>query len=882
MTDSSHTSGGTAGVPGAKSRRWINWLSRRSGFVLCLSGLLSLLSLWVFAQYGSLNSDLNRLIDPPASLTWFQDNEAYKAAFPQFQQTAVLVVRGNNYQQVQDYTRRVAQRLPLEFVSDVFAPGVDEFISSKKPFFLDLDQLDRWLDGASYNQGSLLRLLDEASVANMLFTYADFISANPGQVLPISLQSIVDSLPAAQLDFQGYYPLQPDDEEFIELIIGTGLQQLSAALPNAAIVEALQATLAEFPPPAGVRVALTGEVALAHEEIGAALGGVELAGILSLVLLAVILHVGIRSGRIVMAIALMLAMGISMTLGFATLTVGSLNTLSMIFIVLFFGLGVDFAAHFTLRAQATLAKHSAADLAEQSNASMAVALSQALHDTGPALALCTLTSAASFLAFLPTAYRGFAELGIISAGGIVIALLLTLTVIPAVLLRWPAMVHGAESGLGGHWSLTPLFVRFRQSLNQLPSKGVVAGFAALTLAALWSAKDLRFDYSVLAMRDAQAPAMQALLELQQDQQTTDYSVHLLAADAQAAAELKLQLLQLPTVGAVTTPADFVPANQGTKANALVKQLTLLDELQPPPTSEHDAEHTKLALEYLREVADSLQGSTRQQAEAVFVAAQRLVQDQAATAIFEQQLAQQMPQALAEFRALLAAQPFGLENVPSQFQQRLITADGQHLLSVNPVRALNDRDATDAFIAEVVSVAPNAAGRSVVEWGIGEVVVESFQQATTTAFAVIFVLLLLYFRGWKLPLLVLMPIAMTVVLTFALCVLLGISLNMANILMVPLILGLGVDTGIHIVHRHRQDQGHQPANGDRQTVDAAVRRAVMISGLTTIGTFCSLSLSPHQGTASIGLLLTIAIGLLLLISLLLLPILLGWFAPKNSA
>ena len=120
-----------------------------------------------------------------------------------------------------------------KFVSDVFAPGVDEFISSKKLFFLDLAQLGRWLDDVSYKKGSLLRLLDEASVANMLFICADFISANLGQVLPMSLRSIVDSLPAAQLDFQGYCLLQPDEEKFIELIIGTGLKQPSTTLPNA-------------------------------------------------------------------------------------------------------------------------------------------------------------------------------------------------------------------------------------------------------------------------------------------------------------------------------------------------------------------------------------------------------------------------------------------------------------------------------------------------------------------------------------------------------------------------------------------------------------------------------------------------------------------------
>lgn len=162
-----------------------------------------------------------------------------------------------------------------------------------------------------------------------------------------------------------------------------------------------------------------------------------------------------------------------------------------------------------------------------------------------------------------------------------------------------------------------------------------------------------------------------------------------------------------------------------------------------------------------------------------------------------------------------------------------------------------------------------------EWGVGGVVVQSFQQAVATAFGLIFLFLMIYFRGWKLPLLVFIPIGVTVVLTFAICAVMNISLNMANILMVPLILGLGVDTGIHIVHRHNQRQGAEGA------LDPAIRRAVMISGLTTVGTFCSLSLSPHLGAASIGILLSIAISILLITSLVLMPILLRWFAADQA-
>jgi predicted RND superfamily exporter protein len=175
---------------------------------------------------------------------------------------------------------------------------------------------------------------------------------------------------------------------------------------------------------------------------------------------------------------------------------------------------------------------------------------------------------------------------------------------------------------------------------------------------------------------------------------------------------------------------------------------------------------------LQEVADELQGAAGQQAQQMLEASRVLANDPGRLEEFEEQLLIQLPQTLAELNALMAAQPFVLNDVPEHFRRRLITSDGQQLVSVNPATQLNDRQATDAFIAEVSTTAPNAAGRSVVEWGVGAVVIESFQQATSTAFGSIFLLLLVYFRGWKFPLLVLTPIAMTVVLTFAVCVGLG--------------------------------------------------------------------------------------------------------------
>ena len=222
------------------------------------------------------------------------------------------------------------------------------------------------------------------------------------------------------------------------------------------------------------------------------------------------------------------------------------------------------------------------------------------------------------------------------------------------------------------------------------------------------------------------------------------------------------------------------------------------------------------------------------------------------------------QSQAELNQMLTAPAPTLASLPDRFRSRLITAAGEYLVTVQPRHALTSRDQTDQFVADVLSVDPMAAGRTMVEWGIGEVVIAAFFQAILTTLLAVIVLLLLYFKRLTPVVLVLLPIGLTILYTLAIAEWLGLTLNMANILVVPLIIGLGVDTGIHIIHRYEQ-------SGPRYAV-AATHRAVILSGLTTCGTFFSLSFSPHGGAASIGLLLTVAIGSLLAISLTVLPLL----------
>jgi hypothetical protein len=401
---------------------------------------------------------------------------------------------------------------------------------------------------------------------------------------------------------------------------------------------------------------------------------------------------------------------------------------------------------------------------------------------------------------------------------------------------------------------------------------LLTGLAAA--GAAFFARDLEFDYSVLAMRDASTEGMQTLLELQENGVTTDYSIVVLAQDAVAAQALKDELVALPEVGDVTIPADLLPADPaGTRA--VLDQLMMPVASIPALADSSSAERLDAALAALQQLgagqsddpAAAVLSPVPSAARALAQILGDLAEDPERLRELDRQMAADAASEIAALRRIVAAQPFGLDDLPRDLRSRMVTSDGRHLVTVLPAAPITTRAATEDFIDAVAAVAPNIAGRAVVEWGVGEVVVQSFLQAVLLALAGITALLVIYYRGVVLPILVLLPLVLTTLFTFALMVVSGMSLNMANILVVPLIFGLGVDSGIHVVDRFRHEGS---AYGIFRSSTA---RAVIISALTTIGTFCSLMLSPHKGAASIGLLLTVSIALMLLITLKVLPALL---------
>ena len=834
--------------------RWVALVSNRPWATLACLALLAGASAWVAVERFRMNADLGDLIEQDAA--WREHFDRFESLFPDHVKTAVVVVSGPGFKQVEDAARRIEdeiRRRPDRFRA-VYAPDNHPFFRDHALLYLDHQELEEVADRLAEAQPWLTAVAEDPSLRGILGLLGDGIENE----LPSGAESVVGLLrDSANALLNGDDPtiywaneFFNDQETWRRLIAVKTNLQLGETAANEEVVRELRELIAAAGAPPGVRVGITGEVALAHEEIEAAVSGVQLAGWLAVALLAAAMILGVRSLKIIVATFTMLAVGIALTSAYAMLTVGEYNTLSIVFMVMFFGLGVDFAIHFSLRYQEAVNTGAGA---------VGPALESTVHSVGGAIVVCTLTTALGFLGFWPTDYKGLADLGVISAGGIAIAGFLTFTLLPA--------LFAVLGPIKSHVMSIPSSARLVNILI-LHRRKVLALFAMLTVLAVASASQMRFDYSTLALKDPNADSMRTLQELQEGGQATDYALLLVSAD-----ESTLQSIEaLPVVGSVITHADFVPKDQADKLYVLedlqfmlASALAPLRQLPTPVASELRTSVEELVqtierhddsgrLVHLKEALSALAAGPTQQLQ-----------------LWQRGVVPNLVEELDWLRRALQVAPVTGDSVPAEVRRRFTGGNDERLGIVLPEEDVADVGAMTRFIEGVRAIAPTATGRPVIEWGVGEVVVGAFQQALAFALVSIACILLVMFQSVRYAALVVVPLALAVAFTLALGVLLDMPLNMANVLVMPLVFGLGVDSGVHVVDRYRGE------GGVPHLMHSSTPRAVVLSALTTVGAFSALSLSPHAGTASIGLLLAIAVSLLLVFTVFLLPVLLSWLS-----
>jgi hopanoid biosynthesis associated RND transporter like protein HpnN len=586
-----------------------------------------------------------------------------------------------------------------------------------------------------------------------------------------------------------------------------------------------------------------------------------------------ILYAGLRSARLIAAALITLLVGLVLTAAFAALAVGHLNLISMAFAVLYIGLGIDYAIHYSLRYRELRTR----------GAANQDALQQTAGDVGASLLMSAVTTAACFFAFVPTDFEGVSELGLIGGAGMLISFAITITLLPALFSLVPFRPTPGEAPLVG--GVLPRGLANGVTRHR---RAVLFGAAVVALASVALLPRARFDLDPLALRDPEGESTATFLELLGDSTARPMTVSVLAADREEAEEIAAGLERLEGVEAAISLDDFVPGGQEAKlatVERIARALGIAPEARDLPTTEVPEKSTPPTPGPSERMADverfrrSVRGLELEPDEVDlgrFVTFQirnwqRRMEDlpqrrqERALERVEESLVGGLGRSLADLRTSLAARSISEEHLPEELVRRWVAADGTRRVEVIPRADLGDEEALRAFVAEVRTIAPRATGEPVINVSAGEAVVAAFRRALIGAAIATLLLLLLALRSVPDASRVIIPLLLAGAMTGAATVLFGIAFNYANVIALPLLLGVGVDNGIHMVHRRRA--GTAP---DRGLLETSTARAVLYASLTTIFSFGNLAFSSHPGTASMGRLLTIGMLAVLVCTLVVLP------------
>lgn len=823
--------------------------------VLLALGMTLLLGNYAVRHLG-MNTETASLIS--SDLPFRQTEIAFDRLFPQSVDLLVIVIDGASPELADHAAQTLAQRLAerRDLFTTVRQPGGGDFFKRNGALFLSIAEVQDLADHLIQAQPLIGSLAADPSLRGLFEALGLAVEGvRRGESRPEDIAAPLAALATAvesgrTLSWQSLLAgRDPQPEQLRRFVLAQPVLDYTALDPGGRAIAATRQIARELglTPDRGLRVRLTGPVALGDEELASVAEGAGLSFSLSSLLVCLLLVAALHLPRLILAILVTLACGLVATAAFAAAAVGTLNPISVAFAVMFVGIAVDFGIQVCVRYRQMRYMHG--DLPE--------ALHRTARSIAGSLVLAAGTTAVGFLSFLPTAYVGVAQLGLIAGVSMLIAVVLNLTLLPALIALLRPPPEPLPVGFAWAARLDDMVIAHRRPVM----------IASLALAALGIVllPQLSFDFDPLNLRDRNTESVSTALDLAANPQTSPYTIDVLAPSPQAASHLADRLGRLAEVGQAVTLTSFVPEDQGPKLQILADAAMLLDPTLTPPTvrpppSEDEARAAKAA------VIDRLRGLPEGQRLAAALAGRDVAE-------LTRILVMGLPGQLDALRAILTAQPVTMDSLPPDLVRDWMGPDGQTRIEISP-RDISDGTAALArFVEAVRRIAPRAGGPAVSIFESGRVISSAFLQAGLAALAAIVLLLVLVLRRLADMLLVIAPLLLAGLLTATACVILGLSLNFANIIALPLMLGIGVAFNIYFVMNWRAGLIHPLQSG--------TARAVLFSALTTAASFGSLAVSTHPGTASMGLLLSLSLGFTLACTLLVLPALLAGVSPGGT-
>jgi hopanoid biosynthesis associated RND transporter like protein HpnN len=842
--------------------RAVTWCERHALPVVGAMLIAAILAGVYVTHAFRMDTDTANMISP--TLPWRQQVAHFNALFPQNTGLLVVVVDGKTPDATEDATAALFQKMQsrTDLFMSVRRPDGGPYFEQHGLLYLPKDQVQKIADSVIQAQPFIGSLTADPSLRGLFNTLATFMQGvEAGQVeigkfekpLAAISRTLSDGLAGGKqpLSWQTLLIDRPADQNTLRhLILAQPKRDFTALKPGHAASQYVRDAVKELAlADTGVTVRLTGPVALNDEEFGTVAEGMGLALAVSVALVLIFLFAALRSVKLIAATFATLIVGLLLTFAFAFLTIGSLNLISVGFAVMFIGLSIDFGIQFGVRYGQ-----------ERFEAGESGSLGRTGRAMARPLALAAAAIALGFAAFIPTAYRGVSELGLIALGGMAITLVLNFTLLPALLTVMKPRSAPREMGFAWAASVDSFLLRRRWP--------VVGVWALITIAGLALSPRLTFDFNPLHLKDPQVESMATMLDLMRDPLRTPYESELLAPDIKTATELAAKLKALPEVYAVITAQSLVPQDQKEKL-AILQDLNDLMALSlepvsvaPPPSDDEVRTAFRKCAERLRQAmasSDIAMGLARlldQAAEA----------DPAVYPQLKRMLVDGLMPRLAALKSAMTAGEVTLDTLPPEVKQDWIAADGTARVAIFPSGDDNNSENLAKFVTALRSVAPDVTGPAVQIYESGRAVSDAFRTATLTALVAVTLLLFAVLRRVRDVLYALAPLLAAGGSVILIMVVFGVPLNFANVIALPLLLGIGIAFDIYFAVNWRR--------GVERPLSTATARAVLFSALATGSSFGGLAVSNHPGTASIGALLLLGLAVVLATIFTFMPALMG--------
>ncbi|MGD0348941.1 MAG: MMPL family transporter [Verrucomicrobiota bacterium] len=852
----------------------------------------------VLYTVGYLKTDMNRddLVGP--NQKYHQNFLRLQKEFPQQGNDLVVVVESENLEKNRQFVERVAAKMEAEtnLFRDVFYQQSLSVMGAKALLFADeedLVELKQKLDDA-------LPFIRQFTPTTNLISFFEQVNTDfrtAPRETNAQTESLVQALPALtrivtqatdSLKRPGTPPspsvtalFNAGSETNIYITYDHGRIFLvkshapSAELNSAAIerlCQLIRETQTEVP---GLNVGLTGEPVLDYDEMEQSQKDITLASIVSLVLCALIFIYGYNeTGRPVKA-TICLVVGLAYTLAFTTLTVGHLNILTITFVPMLIGLAIDFGVHLITRYEEEL-RHGKTEEA---------AMTKAMVFTGQGIFTGALTTAGAFLAMYFTNFKGIKEMGVICGGGLVICFVPMMTLLPVMLLR------GRQNIIDRRASEDVTRARIENIWLQRPVL-VMTVMVVLCALAWGQACKVYFDYNLEKLQAAGLPSVVFEHKLLNSADQSLLPCAVVASNLDQAISLEKKIRQLPGVADIEPPIslfeNFLNSSNGEKLRLIGQikhELAPLKFGAPDPNpvdvyafsrslyglygylglardevGDSDPELTK-NLVSLRQAIEDLRKTMLQGDTHAFVEhADKLAQ-------FQQALFSDMRTTFQLLQNQDDRAPLHVEDLPRAFRDQFVGVTGKILLQVFSPDNLWQRDNQEKFITALRSVDPNVTGTPVQLYEYEELLKNSYLRAAWYSLAAIVLLVLFHFRSVGAVILALLPVGIGTLWLAGLMGWFGIPINLANIMTLPLVIGIGVTNGIHILNRFAEER-------TPNILARSTGKAVLVSGLTAIAGFGSLIIAKDRGIHSLGCVMAVGIAACMVAGLTFLPALLN--------